>query len=109
MKKILTTILLLVVTLTTFSQTSLDYLLFDKCNEYRKKNGLQEWEWSTRAFKPAEHHSNYQLNYATMGHDENTITPRPTSRLIYYGIEWTYSGENVGVICSSNMSENANS
>ena len=107
MKKILTTTLIILINLTTFSQTSLDYLLFNKCNEYREQNGLKKWEWSGRAFKPAEHHSNYQARTGKMGHDENTITPRPTSRLDYYDIFWTYSGENCAVICSSNMSENA--
>ena len=52
MKKILTTTLIILISLTTFSQTSLDYLLFNKCNEYREQNGLKKWEWTSKAFKP---------------------------------------------------------
>ena len=33
-----------------------------------------------------------------MGHDENTRTLSPTSRLDYYGIDWVYSGENCAVV-----------
>ena len=36
-----------------------------------------------------------------MGHDEITITPTPSSRLKYYGINWEYSGENCAVILKS--------
>lgn len=98
MKKILLTTLLLIISLTTFSQTYLDYLLFNKCNEYRRQNGLKEWKWSDKAFDPAEHHSKYQVKVGEMGHTEHTITPRPTSRLNYYNINWVYSGENVAVV-----------
>ena len=66
MKKIFTTLLLLIISLTTFSQTYMDYLLFNKCNEYRKQNGLVEWKWSDKAFKPAEHHSDYQVRTGTV-------------------------------------------
>ena len=84
--------------LSLFSQDYVDYLLFNKCNQYRRQNGLKEWEWSDRAFKPAQHHSNYQAKTGEMGHNENTITPNPGSRLKYYGINWEYSGENCAVI-----------
>ena len=79
----------------------IDYHLFNKCNEYRRENGLREWKWSDRAFEPAQHHSNYQAQTGKMGHDENSITPSPTSRLNYYGINWEYSGENCAVVCGS--------
>lgn len=105
MKKILLTYFTLLLSLTALSQTSLDYLLFKKCNEYRKQNGLVTWEWSDKGFKPAEHHSNYQVKNGSMGHGENSVTPRPTSRLDYYNINWIYSGENVAVVCSSPLSE----
>ena len=103
MKKILTTTILLIISLTAFSQTYLDYLLFNKCNEYRRQNGLVEWKWSDKAFKPAEHHSDYQVKVGEMGHRENTVTPKPTSRLDYYKINWIYSGENVAVVESTNL------
>jgi len=105
MKKIFLIPFFLVVSLTLISQTSLDYLLFEKCNNYRTSNGLKRWVWSDKAFEPAEHHTNYQVKTGKMGHDENTITPRPTSRLDYYDIDWVYSGENCAVVCASGYSE----
>ena len=103
MKKLILSSLLLLLSLSVISQTPLDYLLFKKCNEYRKQNGLVEWKWSDKAFKPAEHHSNYQAKTGTMGHTENTITPRPTSRLDYYNIDWVYSGENCAVVLKTSF------
>ena len=82
----------------------MDYLLFNKCNDYRKQNGLKEWKWSKRAFKPAAHHSDYQVKNGYMGHDEKSETPRPTNRLEKYGIDWNYSGENCAVVCGSGVS-----
>jgi len=101
MKKITLLLFSLFLTLSLFSQTYIDYLLFNKCNEYRIQNGLNEWEWSDRAFKPAQHHSNYQVKIGKMGHDEITVTPTPSSRLTYYDINWEYSGENCAVILKS--------
>ena len=89
------------ISLSLFSQTYLDYLLFNKCNEYRRQNGLKEWKWSDKAFKPAEHHSDYQVRTGEMGHHENSVTPSASSRLKYYGINWVYSGENVAVVEST--------
>jgi uncharacterized protein YkwD len=101
MKKIFLSLLFLVLCLSGLTQTYLDYLLFNKCNEYRRENGLSEWEWSDRAYVPAEHHSKYQSKTGLMGHEENTITPSPSSRLTYYGINWYYSGENCAVVLGS--------
>jgi uncharacterized protein YkwD len=101
MKKIILFIFSISLTLSAFSQSYLDYLLFEKCNQYRSQNGLREWEWSDRAFKPAEHHSDYQVKTGIMGHKENTITPWAVDRLKYYGIDWEYSGENCAVVMAS--------
>ena len=43
MKKITLLIFSLFITLSLFSQTYIDYHLFNKCNEYRRQNGLEEW------------------------------------------------------------------
>lgn len=89
----------------SYSQTSLDYLLFKKVNKYRTENNLKKWKWSNRAFKPAIHHSKYQASNGYMGHDEQSNTPRPTSRLDLYNIDWKYSGENCAVICATNRTD----
>ena len=105
MKKLCLIGALIGTSLGAISQTSLDHLLFEKCNNYRSANGLKRWAWSGKAFEAAEHHTNYQVKSGTMGHDENTRTPSPTSRLDYYGIDWVYSGENCAVVCASGYSE----
>ena len=90
--------------LDSFSQSNLDHLLFNKCNKYRSQNSLREWKWSDKAFEAALHHSKYQVKTGEMGHNENSPTPTPTSRLDYYGIDWVYSGENAAVVESTNRS-----
>ncbi|MGY8988648.1 MAG: hypothetical protein ACKVJA_00120 [Flavobacteriales bacterium] len=42
MKKILT-ILLTILTISSYGQTKLDLLIFDKVNEYRVEKGLHTW------------------------------------------------------------------
>ena len=91
--------------LCAISQTSLDHLLFEKCNSYRSSEGLKKWVWSGEAFEPAELHTDYQVKTETIGHRENSKTPNPTSRLDFYGINWFYSGENCAVVLSTGYSE----
>ena len=51
MKKITLLIFSLFLTISLLSQTYIDYHLFNKCNEYRRQNGLKEWKWSDRFFE----------------------------------------------------------
>ena len=99
MKKLCLIGALIGTSLGAISQTSLDHLLFEKCNNYRSANGLKRWAWSDKAFEPAEHHTNYQVKSGKMGHDENSKTPTPKSRLDLHGINWLYSGELCGGLC----------
>ena len=103
MKNLILSTILVFFTMSVFSQTQLDHLLFDKCNEYRRQNDIKEWTWSNKAFVPAEHHSKYQAKTGDMGHKENTITPSPTSRLDYYDVVWTYSGENCAAMLKTGL------
>lgn len=70
MKKLLT-ILFVLFSLTSYSQTSLDTLIFKKVNEYRKSKGLSELKWGNENLQNgAEHHSNYlySINLSTVKH-----------------------------------------
>lgn len=79
MKNILT-IVLLFYCLITFSQSKLDSLVFDKVNQYRKSNNLQELKWDSICFKASRHHTSYlyrkNINIwpkSICGHSEDTL------------------------------------
>ena len=69
MKKILT-ILLTILTISSYGQTKLDLLIFDKVNEYRVENGLSTWVWESKVFLVAEKHNNYQVKISDISHKE---------------------------------------
>ena len=78
--------------LCAISQTSLDHLLFEKCNSYRSSEGLKKWVWSGEAFEPAEHHTDYQVKTETIGHRENSKTPNFThllKRFDFHPFPWS--------------------
>lgn len=70
-------IILFIINLNLSAQTKLDSMLFNKINEYRVSNGVNEIAWDTNIFKAANHHSTYLklLNYdslkTTITHTEN--------------------------------------
>ena len=69
MKKILL-ILLLLFTKLSFSQTSLDYMLFDKINQYRVSQNMNALTWSPFIWTVSNQHTLYQSKAAYMGHRE---------------------------------------
>jgi len=52
-------ILLSLFTTQLVAQTNLDSMLFNKINEYRISNGLNEIAWDSKIFKVSNHHSTY--------------------------------------------------
>ena len=106
MKNIITTIFIML-SLSLFSQTKLDTLVFYNINKYRDSLNLPKLTWDTIAFKAAKHHSNYIIRknsfnknhlVRVIGHGEDTLKS-PSNRYDYYGgRKWTYVGENLSVV-----------
>ena len=53
MKKYLILLTLFIVTLSSYAQSQLDYLLFEKICDYRQQYGLKCWKWDDKAWKVA--------------------------------------------------------
>ena len=68
MKNILTLITVLVVNCTLFSQTSLDFLLFEKINEYRNSKGLESWVWDQDVWEASYGHNQYLMELGRCSH-----------------------------------------
>tara|TARA_R110000851_G_scaffold69138_1_gene154987 strand:+ start:922 stop:1458 length:537 start_codon:yes stop_codon:yes gene_type:complete len=97
MKKILT-ILLLILTISSYSQTKLDMLTFNALNEYRIERGVKPLVFDSTVWKAAQHHStylsqnDYPSNYVcSSGHNELELVEF-TDRLRYYGVKWSGTG-----------------
>lgn len=93
MKKILT-VLLLILTISSYSQTKLDMLTFNALNEYRIEHGVKPLIFDSSVWKAAQHHSTYLSengypdNYVcSSGHHELELVEF-TDRLRYYGVKW---------------------
>lgn len=85
MKKVLFTLLSLILTFNLYSQTELDYLVLEKVNNYRVSLGLDELEFCDKSFLAAKHHTEYMVSKKELGHSEENSTPRPRHRLAKYG------------------------
>ena len=104
--KRLTIALLLISTISTpYSQTSLDYKVFEKINEYRGENKLPELEWSDKIFHAAKHHIEYMIKDKVLAHAEKNNTPDPFNRVELYGVKWRSVGEILTVIHVAEVSE----
>ena len=94
MKKILT-VLLLILTISSYSQTELDMLTFNALNDYRIEHGVEPLVFDSNVWEAAQHHSTYLSengypnNYVcTSGHHELELVEF-TDRLRYYGVKWS--------------------
>jgi uncharacterized protein YkwD len=99
MKNIITTLLLSLLTLVSYSQTELDMLAFKAVNEYRVEHGVKPLVFDSLVWKAAEHHTvhlqdnGYPHNYPlSSGHFEVELE-FPSDRLEYFGVRSSYSGE----------------
>jgi len=84
MKRIITTLLLIGTILTSYSQTPLDYKVFEKINEYRVENGIHELTWCDTTYQAAKHHTDYMIKNKIIRHHEDNETPKFTYRLRLY-------------------------
>ena len=99
-------IFILTLILTTFSlnaQTKLDYLVFDKINEYREENNLVKLKWCDKTYLASEHHTNYMVQIGDVLHKEENNTPKPSDRLLLYGANFTLVGENCTSLYLTNL------
>ena len=99
MKNIITTLLLSLLTLVSYSQTELDMLAFKAVNEYRVEHGVNPLVFDSLVWEAAEHHTvylqdnGYPNNYPlSSGHFEMELE-FPSDRLKYFGVSSSYSGE----------------
>ena len=108
MKKILT-ILLTILTISSYGQTKLDLLIFDKVNEYRVEKGLHTWVWENKVFLVAEKHNNYQVKISDISHKElqdveNHVEVSDVgSRFDSVFTNWLRCGENTAVVNTKGM------
>jgi uncharacterized protein YkwD len=108
MKKILT-ILLTILTISSYGQTKLDLLIFDKVNKYRVENGLNTWVWEDKVFLIAEKHNNYQVKISDISHEElqdvenHVEVSRLSHRFDSVFTDWLRCGENAAVVNTKGM------
>ena len=108
MKKILT-ILLTILTISSYGQTKLDLLIFDKVNKYRVENGLSTWVWEDKVFLIAEKHNNYQVKISDISHEElqdvenHVEVSRLSHRFDSVFTDWLRCGENAAVVNTKGM------
>jgi len=108
MKKLITILLSLLV-ISSYGQTKLDFLIFEKVNDYRIENGLDSWGWDDRVFLVAEKHDSYQLTISDISHDElvdvdgHEEISRLAHRFDAVFTDWLRCGENIAVVNTYNM------
>ena len=110
MKKLITIILLALLSFVSYSQTELDKEIFKVVNEYRISQGLNAWVWHQPLFKIAEKHNHYQTQISDIYHGEpknvkNHIEISSVGgRLDAGGLgDWIKCGENLAVVKSDDL------
>jgi len=81
MKRKLITILLSIVMLNVYSQTSLESKVFQKINDYRVENGLHKLKWDDATYKSTVVHTEYMVKNNELVHTEDSETPNWWDRL----------------------------
>lgn len=99
MKRKILSLLFTVLMLNVYSQTSLDYKVFEKINEYRVENGLNELIWCEKTFLSVEVHTKYMIVEGRLSHTENSTTPKFTDRLmVFVDNDYILGNENVSMV-----------
>tara|TARA_B100000900_G_scaffold307216_1_gene265869 strand:+ start:2482 stop:2976 length:495 start_codon:yes stop_codon:yes gene_type:complete len=96
MKKITLLAIFLSSSIGLFSQTSLDFLLFEKINEYRNAHGLKSWEWDQNVWEASNSHNKYLMDLGRLTHyqEGSDSTYTGGDRLIQQGVTWYLTREN---------------
>ena len=96
MKKITLLAILFSSAIGLYPQTSLDFLLFEKINEYRNSHGLKSWEWDQSVWEASNSHNKYLMDLGRLTHyqEGSDSTYTGGDRLIRQGITWYLTREN---------------
>jgi uncharacterized protein YkwD len=97
---------MLVLSLTTYSQTDLDFKVLNLVNEYRLENHLHPFTWDTMMFKVADNQSKYMSATGHLYHDQImsdslkfNVTPDFTTKFTNQGVNFKcYASENCSVV-----------
>ena len=82
--KNLITLLIVLLSISGYSQSNLDMLVFNKINEYRESKGLVSLIWDNKTFNASKHHTKYLVKNKVVGHTEKNNT--------MLGKNYTYGG-----------------
>jgi uncharacterized protein YkwD len=93
MKRLIMILLLISTILTSYSQTPLDYKVFEKINEYRVENGVRELKWDDKVYQAAKHHNDYMIKFDIFSHTEKGNAPHSWDRVTLYKVKWSQVGE----------------
>jgi uncharacterized protein YkwD len=93
--KLINTIILLLISVLSFSQTKLDSLVLSKINSYRVSKGLDVVKFSTIDFNAANHHSKYLSGKSYISHAEDKLTTPMDRYKFFGGNKYASVGENV--------------
>jgi uncharacterized protein YkwD len=97
MKNIIT-ILLLILSITSYGQTKLDMLAFESLNKYRVENGVEPLIFDTAVWKAAQHHSvylgenGYPYNYVCSSGHLELVLVNFYDRINHFGVKWVGTG-----------------
>ena len=95
--------------LNVYSQTTLDLKVFEKINEYRVENGLNELKWDDATYKSTRVHTEYIVKNSVLCHDEDSETPSFTDRLmLFQDNDYILGNENVARVSVNNIENNIN-
>ncbi len=99
MKNILTLITFILFSFGLFAQTSLDFLLFKKINDYRNSNGLDSWIWDQNVWKASKGHNEYLMELGDCTHFQvgSDSTYSGGDRLLLENVLWGLTKENCAV------------
>jgi uncharacterized protein YkwD len=97
---------MLVLGLTTHSQTDLDFKVLKLINDYRVENNLHLFVWDTIMFKVADNQSRYMSSTGHLYHDQVMsdslkfkVTPDFTTKFTNQGVNFKcYASENCSVV-----------
>jgi hypothetical protein len=79
--------------LNTLNYRLLDSLVWDECNNYRSKKGLNTVDWNDTIYAASKHHSEYQAYYNIIGHGEMDSMPLREKEQKHYNIVRVFSAE----------------
>ena len=91
MKKIIS-IILVIFSISGFSQTNLELEVFNLVNKYRIKNNLDSLIWDSIAYKVAQHHVDYMRLSGKITHFEDISDTLVSKVIVNFGMRFAVEG-----------------